>query len=78
MLDALQETVRPFGYQGTALAHVQLVIDQTPRIPYFVAALQSLVLQYVHIIPRCRIQHLLLLNFIYLLIFHPSNLSRSL
>ncbi|KAK4806787.1 hypothetical protein QYF61_005583 [Mycteria americana] len=87
VLDAPQDTVGPFGCQGTLLTHIQLAINLDPQISFRGAALQPLVLQFVCIIritssqaipSQCRIWHLLLLNFIWLVITQLSSLSRSL
>ncbi|KAK4806181.1 hypothetical protein QYF61_001104 [Mycteria americana] len=82
VLDAPQDTVGPFGCQGTRLTHIQLAINPNPQVSFRGAALQPLVPQFV-CIPRItpsQVQNLALA----LVKFHTvgdcqlSSLSRSL
>ena len=47
VLDASQEIVGPFGFQGALLARVPLAVDQNPQVPLCRAALQPLIPQSV-------------------------------
>ena len=78
---APQVIAGPLGCHGTLLAHVPLAIRQNTQISSCGAALLSLIPQSLCTsrvaCPRCRIQHLLLLNFMWLVSAQPSNLSGS-
>ncbi|RMB93651.1 hypothetical protein DUI87_29878 [Hirundo rustica rustica] len=38
--DTGQYAIGPLGHQGTLLAHVQLVVDQNPQVPFFLGTVQ--------------------------------------
>ena len=81
MLDAPQDMVGRPSCQGTLLAHIQLAVNHKPQIPLCGAALKRLVAQSVRIarVAPSQVQDpALLLNFMWLVIAQPSNLSRSL
>lgn len=66
--DTPRDTVGPFGSQGTLLAHAHLAADQDPK-SLSAGLLPSLSFPSLNIQPglphpRCRIQRLLLVNFI--------------
>lgn len=69
--DAPQGTAGFLDCHSTLLAYIQLAVNQKPQIPFCRTAHPGL-----HN-PRCKIQHLLLLNFMWLAITQQSDLSRS-
>lgn len=89
VLDVPQDTVGPFGCQGTLLTHIHLLFNQNP---FHRAAFQPLTPQSertTRITPihnrgnsqlhhRCGIQHLLMINSIWLVVAQHSNISKCL
>lgn len=47
--DMLEDTVGPFGCQGTLLTHIQPAVNQNPQIPFHGTSLHPLIPQSVHL-----------------------------
>lgn len=75
------DTVSVFSCQGTLLAHIQLVVSQATQVIFSSSAFQQPVPSpqccQELFFPRCKILHLSLLHFMFLL-SHSSSLPRSL